>query len=410
MGITGHKARILLGTAAVALTASAASGALAQDKTEAGTVVSNTFTLTYEGATGGTQTITNDTASTTDADSNGIEDELESASFRVDRLINVTVTKKADDAIALTDIDGQLEWTVKNDGNDNQRFSLDVEALTNGSSRSMGGTFALTYYVDADGNGVRATDGSEPLVTYVDATVGTYPALAPGETAVVIAVGGTVPTAAVNGETLDVALLATTYQPATYADGSTGGTSAEAEDTDGNNPLVTENVFADASGPATGDDDTNPDGKHSASATFTISVASLSAAKAVYMYDPTASCGTTNPPAVPATFTQAYAVPGACAVYAIEVSNGTGAGTASNIAISDGLPEGITFVSAGQTGFSDTSASATVTVTSPSASCKPAPESSPGAGDAVTCTVSLANGLLAGGSTGTLIIRATINE
>jgi len=173
------------------------------------------------------------------------------------------------------------------------------------------------------------------------------------------------------------------------------------EDTDGNDILAVENVFADAAGDVTGDD--AADGSHSATNTYTISTADLTADKTVSVFaqTPDGSNDCAVIPGTPATpVADQYAIPGACVEYVITATN-SGAATATAIDIEDTLPPNLTFVAATASGFS----TAGTFSTSPTANqnCSSTP-----------CVVIYDGAELTDGSTtptvGTVVIRALINS
>ena len=371
----------------------AAGAASANDQTEAGTKVGNTFTLDYTVNGTAQTTITNATGT---LDSDGVD--TGATTFVVDRRIDVNVTNVNGATVAPGATTGQLVFRVENEGNDNQRYGLNVDALSSGLSG-----FTVEWVID-DGDdtyepGTGSGEDGAPT-THTSGTVGTYPELAPGQVAFVVISGSAIPTNATNGSTLDVALLATTYQPATYANGSTGssGVSLEAADGDGNDVNAVENVFADATGPATADDDTNPDGEHSATGTYTVTAASLAGTKDVFMLGD-GDCPAATPVKPTASVSGAYAVPGACVAYVIDVANSGGA-TANDIDLADSLPEGITFLDAAMFGEFAVSGNG-ATLTKAAASCAPS--------STVTCTVRIDDGVLDATESGSLVIWTKIS-
>jgi len=124
----------------------------------------------------------------------------------------------------------------------------------------------ISYVVDANGDGVN-NDGA--AVVYNGTST---PDIEPDQI-VFVTIEGDIP-AASQGETSDLTLLAETA--------ITGGSGTlVTEDTDGNDNAAVENVFADAAGDVTGDD--AEDGSHSATNTYTVSTADITAEKLVNM-------------------------------------------------------------------------------------------------------------------------------
>ena len=380
----GTARALALGTAsALALGAQAS----AQDQTEAGTKVGNTFTLDYSvGGTPQTQ-ITNATG--TDTDGDGVDDGA--TSFVVDRRIDVNVTNTGGGGSVGNGADGgTVSFTVTNEGNDNQRYDLSV--TTSGTATVDGTGQSIFFYVDGSGNPL--TDPNAPGAVKTAFTGANYPALAPGESILVTVEGGTV--TGTDGQTADLALTATTRTPVTYADGSTpAAQGVEQADADGANDVgAVENVFADAAGAA---GDTADNGAHAAAATYTVAAAALAGTKDVFVLN---QDGTACPGATPtqptASVAGAYAVPGACVAYVIDVTNNGGA-TATDIAVTDALPAGITFQSAALFGQFTAAGNATLTQNQ---ACTDTPASG--------CTVGITGGSLDATQTGALVIWAKI--
>ena len=401
MGIH-RKAALLAGTG---LALVLGGQAVANDQTEAGTKVGNTFTLDYS-VNGTPQTqITNATGT---FDSDGVD--TGATTFVVDRRIDVDVTATSgassnNTTVAAGGSDGALTFTVTNEGNDNQRFRLQPSDL----SGNLSGNFTVTYYID-DGDGTfepgTATGQDGSAITYDDGAPNGFPELAPGEKLFVVVSGGTVPGSATNGTTYDVGLAATAYTPTAYINGGTVASPAvaEAADSDGNDVGAAENVFADAAGDGVAaSGDAAEDGRHSAKGTYTVAAAQLSGTKDVYVLNQDGSaCPAATPTRPTSNVGGSYAVPGACVAYVITVANGGGA-TASDIDVADDLPVGITFQDAALFGTFNPAAPDTnpAALTKAGASC-----AATAAGD---CVVRMDNGDLEAGETGYLVIWARIN-
>ena len=352
---------------ATALTALSTGTAFAAG-TAAGTTVSNTFTLDYSVGTTPQPPVTGDTPT----------------DFVVDRLIDVNVAENAGLDVAPSSQDQPLSYTLTNEGNDTQSYVL--TAANAAGDDFDASNLEISYVIDANGDGIN-NDGA--AVVY-DGT--STPDIAPDQI-VFVTIEGDIP-AATQGQTSDITLLAETA----LAGGS--GTLVT-EDTDGNDILAVENVFADAAGDVTGDD--AADGSHSATNTYTISTADLTADKTVSVFaqTPDGSNDCAVIPGTPATpVADQYAIPGACVEYVITATN-SGAATATAIDIEDTLPPNLTFVAATASGFS----TAGTFSTSPTANqnCSSTP-----------CVVIYDGAELTDGSTtptvGTVVIRALINS
>ena len=308
---------------ATALSALSAGTAFAAG-TAAGTTVSNTFTLDYNvGATPQTQ-ITGAAATT----------------FVVDRLIDVNVSPNAGTNVAPGAQDQPLAFTLQNEGNDTQGYVLTAANVAVGDDFDAS-NLTIFYVIDANNDGIN-NDGAP--VAY-DGT--STPDVA-ADQRVFVTIEGDIP-AATEGQTSDITLLAETAV--------TGGAGTlVTEDTDGNDIDTVENVFADAAGDVAGD--IIEDGSHSATNTYTVTAANISAVKAVDIFaeTPNATNDCTAIPGVPAPQTATkldqYAIPGACVEYTITASN-TGSAAATSIDIADTLPDNLTFVAASATGFLD---------------------------------------------------------
>jgi len=299
----------------------------ANNFTTADTPVSNTFTLTYD-VDGVTQPPID---SSDPGDPNG------PTVFTVDRLIDLTVESLGDENAAPGAVNETLVYSLQNLGNDDQAYSLAAIEETTGdtidSDDPADATPVIQYYID-DGDGVYepgAGDGA--LVTYDPANP---PVLGPDDVIWVV-ITQDIPTTAVDGNTADVTLIADTLDP-------TAPFAETVNDTDGNDAdaaAAAENVFVDGQG--TTNEAATPDGDHSATGTYIIASANISAIKDVDIHT---QDGTTCT-AIPGTpIAGGYYVPDACVEYTITVTN-TGSDAATDIAISDTLPNELLFAAAG---------------------------------------------------------------
>ena len=309
---------------ATALTALTAGTAFAGG-TAAGTSVSNTFTLNYNVGTTPQPPVTGDTPTV----------------FVVDRLIDVNVAPNAGTNVAPGAQDQPLNFTLTNEGNDDQGYVLTAANVAAGDDFDTS-NFVITYVIDANGDGIN-NDGAP--VTYNGTST---PDIEPDQI-VFVTIESDIPAGVTQGNTSDITLLAETAV--------TGGSGTlVTEDTDGNDNAAVENVFADAAGDVAGDD--AEDGSHSATNTYTVDAANIAAVKAVDVFAevPNATNDCAVIPGTPAPQTSdeddQYAIPGACVEYTITATN-TGAAAANSITINDTLPDNLTFVAASATGFLD---------------------------------------------------------
>jgi uncharacterized repeat protein (TIGR01451 family) len=330
------KSKLLKGLlGATALTAFTAGSAHAVEPannfTAADTPVSNTFTLTYD--VGG---VTQPPIDTSDpGDPNG------PTVFTVDRLIDLTVESLGDETSAPGSTNEELVYSLQNLGNDDQAYSLTVieEAATSTTDTEdpADATPVIQYYID-DGDGVYEPGGDDgTLVTYDPANP---PVLGPDEVLWVV-VTQDIRSDAVDGNTADITLLADTLDPtAPFAE-----TVDDADGNDADAAAAAENVFVDGQG--TGNEAATPDGDHSATGTYIVASADISAIKDVAMHSQDGSTCT----AIPGTpIAGGYFVPGGCVEYTITVTN-SGSDAATDIDVSDTLPAELLFAAADFSGF-----------------------------------------------------------
>ena len=330
------KSKLLKGLlGATALTAFTAGSAHAVEPannfTAADTPVSNTFTLTYD--VGG---VTQPPIDTSDpGDPNG------PTVFTVDRLIDLTVESLGDETSAPGSTNEELVYSLQNLGNDDQAYSLTVieEAATSTTDTEdpADATPVIQYYID-DGDGVYEPGGDDgTLVTYDPANP---PVLGPDEVLWVV-VTQDIRSDAVDGNTADITLLADTLDPtAPFAE-----TVDDADGNDADAAAAAENVFVDGQG--TANEAATPDGDHSATGTYIVASADISAIKDVAMHSQDGSTCT----AIPGTpIAGGYFVPGGCVEYTITVTN-SGSDAATDIDVSDTLPAELLFAAADFSGF-----------------------------------------------------------
>jgi uncharacterized repeat protein (TIGR01451 family) len=364
-------AGLFVGIAFAILVAPAAEAA----GTDAGTTVSNTFTLDYQvGGVNQTQ-ITNSGSPT---------------QFTVDRLVDLTVTSSGDTTVVPGATGQTLLWSVRNDGNDRQAYSLALADFAPDQFDIAFGSLTMTYFVD-DGDGLfepGADDGAGSAYTQGSgsATADILP-----DRILWVRISGTIPSGVVNGDRDEITLIADSLNPATSLDPAyTGTPGAQTTAASGANNMTGEaqNVLADGAGPSDGAND----GAHSDNGAYVVASASLTASKAVNVIATDGSA--INCAVDPVQAGNQYATPGACIEYVISAANAVGAAaTATNINISDVLPNTIQYVGVTQSGFTS---SGTLTPPTGGSTCTAA------------CTVTLTGATLAPGATGLVTIRALV--
>ena len=373
MTIVTNRQRLAVIVACAAFAVSVSSAAHAAG-TSAGTSVSNTFTLDYNIATVPQTQITPGAPTT----------------FTVDRVVDLTVSSQGNVNVAPAATAQELIFGVRNDGNDNQAYSFALEDLAGDNFDAASVT--LRYYTDAGGDGIFTVgvDDAGAGTAYTAGSGAASSDLAPDATLWVI-LSGDIPGGATNGQADGHILLADSLNPVASLDAAYTGVAGAATAAEvGANNLNGEaqNVLADGTGTATAD--AANDGAHSATASFVVVTASLSASKSVTVIatDATAITCATDP----ALAGNQYAVPGACIEYVISVTNAVGASaTATDIAVSDTLPDEVAFVGVTQASFTVAGALTT-----------------PGGGCTTSCVVSLSTASLAPNTTGSMTIRATV--
>ena len=360
---------------ATALTVFTAGNAFAAG-TAADTLVSNTFTLSYD-VGGVTQPPVTPPAATT---------------FRVDRLVDVLVESFAPVTPSAPGSTAQpLRYRVTNQGNDTHGYLL--TAVQEGGDDFNTTGAVITYYID-DGDGIYEPGGDDGApITY---TSGTSTPDIPADRFLHVIISSNVPAAQTDGQTADITLVADTLEGG-------GSTTPVGPDADGENDIdVTENVLADDSG--TSNENAN-EGDHSATNTLTVGAAAISAVKAVSVFSQDGS-GCSTIPGTPATpIDEQYAIPGACIEYTITVEN-EGSALATDIDIGDNLQPGLEFISASFSGFSGTPSFSPALPTAGTICDGPV---------GTACRVSMIDGELTGGTpasptTGVLTIRALVDN
>lgn len=286
------RSKQLLGAvSAAALIAFSASPALAAG-TSAGDTITNTVTVDFQ--VGG-------------VDQTAVQD---SDALTVDRKVNVLVTEVGAATTSVSPGQEQAVTTFEVTNLSNDAIDLALSIAQPGSDN-----FDLTnveIYLD-DGDGV--FDSGDTLVTYLDE-------IGEDETVTVFVVGD-VPINRVTNDVSQVILTANAHEG--------GGASAlgdELTSTAGGNTAGVDTVLADGSGST----DADYDGAFSATDSYTVLAAALTAAKqSVIVYDPV-NLGV-----------DPKAIPGATVQYCIAVSNAASSATATGVTISDILPADLTF-------------------------------------------------------------------
>lgn len=389
---------------ATALTVLSTGTAFAQnDFTAASTTVSNTFTLNYE-VNNTTQTQIDNTGSPTN--------------FAVDRLVNVTVSSPADTFVVTNQADALLPFVVVNNGNDTHAYVLGFEQAGGDDFDTTAATTApdiIFYDESADTNNDGALSEAERAAATpqdYNPTPGSVniPVLAADER-VFVYVRQNIPAGLVDTDTGGVLLYANTQN----IDSGSGTslvyseTAADADGVNDANPLTVENVLADQDGPATNTNDDAADGAHSAQGNYIIENPMVDATKQVFGIT-SAAPNTCDPIPASASYTKPtanteYFTPQSCVEYIIQVNN-TGTTDATDINLSDILPDNLTIREAAVLGdlvLPVTAPVGNLAQTAAGTQC-----------DSGACTVTVTNATLASGSIATptvgyLVIRATID-
>lgn len=240
-------------------------------------------------------------------------------SFKVGNRVNVDVSK--DDVAEVSVNPGAtnkvLTFTVTNNGNLVQDYSLSAVAKANTTPNPFGGLLEDNF--DATGVNVYVEDGTTPGYQSGEDTATRIDELAVGGSIKVYIVVGTIPLTQVNDDLSVYALIATTRDgEGAAAEGSV--TTEGAANACGGDAAT---VFSDG----TGDDDAANDGKDSARSAYKVVAVSLNVQKtSAVISDPIN--GTTSP----------RAIPGAIVEYTITATYSGGSGSATSLSISDAVP------------------------------------------------------------------------
>ncbi|MFH1688736.1 MAG: hypothetical protein ABIE42_00685 [Candidatus Eisenbacteria bacterium] len=269
--------------------------------TASGTSVDNTATIDYQ--VGGV-----DQTPVTDI-----------VSFVVDNRIDLTVS--TNDVAAVVVVPGAgsqvLTFTVTNDGNTTQDYSLTAQVASGtwgGATDNFDAT-GVQVFVDGNGNGIYepATD----TASYIDELI--------ADDSVGVFVVGSIPLARIDD---DGALYDLVAQTAEGGVPGTQGADVTSDDSGiADNPATVEIVFADGAGTA----DALYDGQHSSRDAYLVVTATIGVAKSSSVVTDPIN-GAVNP----------KAIPGATVRYTITVSN-TGSAGATSVVIVDTTPTNTTY-------------------------------------------------------------------
>ena len=385
--------------------------------TDAGTSVSNTFTLDYDVGSVGQPTITNDNVSPPP----GAIVQGTPTLFTVDRKVDHIITATNSTLTSPPGTNVTLTYELENEGNDTQSYSFSLDDLDNGAGTFDGTIVSITYYIDTDDDGdfsdetgvviVETVIGNDPDSTAVDVTGDV-----PKGVKVLVEVVATLAGGIADTETDDITLVAEARNPTAWSvETLTPGDEEEVTLATGGANTVTgnaENVLADGTGVLAAETSGDADGIYAVTGIIQIQSPDLSATKSVTaikepgIADPfvaLADCASATAVA------DAKAIPGSCIEYVIEVTNTGATATAENLDIQDILPAEVTFISATldtttATGFADDpaigGAGPTLTVPAGSTDCD---------GTSGTCNITLTDAILAAGEVGQIKIRALVD-
>jgi uncharacterized repeat protein (TIGR01451 family) len=322
----GAKNAFLAGTAALYATVFASSAHA--EGVDAGTLIENTATATYDDGDG-PQTI----------DSNTV-------SFRVDELLDVTVTSLSSGPVGVEPGEAILTFEVTNQGNGPEAFELVANPAVAGNDFD---TVVQSIAVDTNGNGTY-----DPGVDQILPAPQTTAVLAADETATVFLIV-TVPDGVTDTQASDVELAAN----AVTGTGTPGTTFAGQGEEGGDAIVGTTGASASALGE------------------FLVGITSVNLIKAASIAD---------------TFGGTSAVPGSVVTFTI-TANIEGSGSVDNLVVTDSIPPGTSY----NTGTLALNGSALTDVTGDDA------------GEASSTAVSIDLGTVAGGSSHAITFDVTID-
>ena len=353
--------KLLASASAVAVGALGAAPAFAAGTT-AGSSINNTATVNYSVGGVAQTAVTSNTAT-----------------FVVDRRISMTMTEpgNATTSAAPGSSNQVTTFLLTNTSNAALDFGLAL-AQPVGGATAHGGTdnfdvTGVTYWVNTGASVGSATydPANSTQVTYIDELA--------ADASRYVFVLANVPVGRTNGDVAGVTLTAQARDSGAAA--TQGAVSTE---TAGANTAGVDTVFADTAGAT----DAARDGQISARDDYTIAAPVLSVVKTSKIISDPLN-GTTNP----------KMIPGASVEYCIQVVNAAGGATATSPAITDVVPA--------QTAY-DSTFGIRINGTATAGVCN-ADGAAGGTYTAGTTTVAGTLNNLAGGSTGTLYFRVTIN-
>jgi uncharacterized repeat protein (TIGR01451 family) len=274
--------------------------------TGAGITISNTAQVGYS-VGGASQTPVNSTA----------------AQFVVDHKVRPVVTRldAGNVSVVAGSTDQYLTFQILNDGNTAAGTTdFDLSSVA-GGALNMG---VITYY-EEDGTNVGFQPAEDVLVTTISLA---------RDTSTTVYLVGTTPGGAAAGQLGPYDLIASSTLSEAASD----------------NPAVSDDVYADGAGSATGD--IEYDGRHSARGTFEVVTVSLTATKTSAVIDDYVN-----------TAAPYFAIPNALVRYTLVVTNTSAVLGATGVTISDTIPANTTYVAdsvtIGGTGYADGSAQVT---------------------------------------------------
>jgi len=385
----------------------------ANNLTEAGTSVSNTFELSYSVSGTAQPVITNDNVSPPP----GAVVQGAPTLFTVDRKVDFIVTATNSTLTTAPNTDATLTFEVLNEGNDTSAYSFSLADLDSGASTFDATSLIVRYLIDSNDNGA-PDDGAYTVLTQTPIGTAAGSAFVTGDipkgVRVFVQVQGTVDSAVADTFTDDITLVAEARDPTAFLNEASATPAAVTAATAGANVLIgaAQNVLADGTGVAAAEAAGDADGLYAATGIISVEAASLAASKTVTVVkepdiaDPFVAltdCATATAVA------DAKAVPGSCVEYVIQVQNNGATATATNLVIDDILPGEVNFVAASlatttTTGFADDTGIAGV---GPVLSVPSTPADSNCDG-ATTCIIQLTDAELAAGEVGQIIIRAEV--
>lgn len=288
--------------------------------TAAETIVPNSFILDYTAGGAVQETVTN------------VDDPIE---FRVDRMIDLTVTSQGNQVVVADAKDQDLIFSVTNTGNALQAYKLRV---VNDSGDDFDVLNSRIFICPDDGDGIFEPGGDDGEFIAHDETGQTMDFQA--DQLFWVAVRSDIPSGrGVEGGTgSEITLIAETMEPSTSENfGAPVG-----EET--NDHARSQNVFADESGTA---HEMANQGDHSASASYTVEGVHLMAERAFSIHSQSGTnCSNLSTPA-----TDGFAIPGACVEYKFMIKNMGTTITAEDITFQNTLDTTLKFALADMSGF-----------------------------------------------------------